>query len=87
MQFVIRVQDVAKRYRYKNLMLSVPKAVDKRNLFSVDLAGMPAYENNCGPDTFDRWIENLKVAQRPYWTGDEARTCFICETEFGFFER
>ena len=26
------------------------------------------------------------MAQRPYWTGDEARTCFICEIEFGFFE-
>ena len=29
MQFVIQVQDCAKKYRYKKLMLSVPKAVNK----------------------------------------------------------
>ena len=88
MQFVIQVQDIAKKYRYKKLMLGVPKAINQKLNFQVSLPGVPDNKTLLGLENYKKWIENFKIAQRPYWTGDDsARTCFICEIEFGFFER
>jgi len=48
---------------------------------------MPVTEAYLGKDSYFRWLEAIKIAQRPFWTGEEVPGCFICEIEFGWFER
>jgi len=53
----------------------------------VGIVGMPVTETYVGMGAYLRWVENFKVAQRPYWAGEEVISCFVCEAEFGFWER
>ena len=60
---------------------------DMSKQMGVGIVGMPITETYVGKGSFLNWIENLKIAQRPYWAGEEVISCFICEAEFGFWER
>ena len=46
---------------------------------------MPVSEIYVGHGAYLSWIENLKIAQRPYWVGQDVTSCNICDDEFGFF--
>ena len=53
----------------------------------IAMVGMPVTETHVGRRSYERWVENLKIAQRPYWTGEEVLSCYITNKEFGFWER
>mmetsp|Transcript_24900 Transcript_24900/g.33360 ORF Transcript_24900/g.33360 Transcript_24900/m.33360 type:complete len:105 (-) Transcript_24900:666-980(-) len=48
---------------------------------------MPLTEAYVGHGAYSRWVENLKIAQRPLWATDQITECFVCEVQFGFWER
>ena len=50
------------------------------------LIGMPVTETHIGKGAYHRWIENLKIAQRPNWVGSEVISCYICDDDFGFWD-
>ena len=62
LQFIIQVQDCAKKYRYTKLILGVPKAVTKNQYNMVSLPGMPSTETHIGQDAYKRWVENIKIS-------------------------
>lgn len=62
MQFIIMAQDCAKRYRYQQLILSVPTAINQRSACSVSIPGVSDDKTFIGQETYQRWIENFKIA-------------------------
>ena len=48
---------------------------------------MPVTEAYVGLGAYENWIKNLRVAQRPIFADEEIDKCYVCSTQFGFWER
>ena len=86
------MQDPASKYREKDIMLYVPKAIDRGSMYRESLVSVPGTPEPdesrlVGNEAYRKWIETLRLAQRPKWSDNEVASCFICEIEFSSFER
>ena len=54
---------------------------------AASIVGMPVTEAYVGLGAFENWIKNLRIAQRPHFADEEIDKCYVCQTQFGFWQR